>query len=177
MRIGWADSEATGRHGRIDTIQKKKTDRLTAVKGDLMPSDQEKARILAGRRFLRYEDDGEDHDQSDQQLKLPQPPLVKAPMTPVAIDLPKNYRDLGLNNDILDILFRRESHRVFTDQPMTLLTLAYLLWATQGIRASAGRITPPSGRFHAAVPVMSLKPIFSSAMSKDWLQAAIITCR
>ncbi len=104
-----------------------------------MPSEKEKARILAGRRFIRYEDDGDDHDPSDQQLKLPQPPLVKAPMATTAIDLPKNYRDLKLNGDILDILFKRESHRVFTDAPMTLLTLAYLLWATQGIKSIRGQ--------------------------------------
>jgi len=80
--------------------------------------------------------------------------LIKEPMTDHRIDLPKNFRDLPLNNDILDLLLHRESHRVFSDGPMSLLTLAFLLWATQGIKSIRGkkyatlRTVPSAGARH-----------------------------
>mgnify|MGYP007053765382 CR=1 FL=1 len=54
--------------------------------------DQKEAerRIKAGRAFVRTNFD-DDTWVSDQNLKKPQPPLVKAPMRDQAIDLPVNY--------------------------------------------------------------------------------------
>lgn len=76
---------------------------------------------------------------SDQQQMLPQPPLVKEPVSEERIDLPRDFKPLGLEKDLLGVIFNRCSSRVYTDEPMTLLELSFLLWATQGIKNIRGR--------------------------------------
>ncbi|MBQ6451376.1 MAG: SagB/ThcOx family dehydrogenase [Solobacterium sp.] len=76
---------------------------------------------------------------TDQQLKKPQPPLAKAPMCDTAIPLPTNYEDLDIDNDFLHVINSRESHRVYTQEQMTLLQLSYLLWCTQGVKTIRGK--------------------------------------
>ena len=57
--------------------------------------------IQRGRDFLKSQDtaelerNGSDY-KTDQELKKPQPPLVKAPMTENRIDLPRNFESLSL---------------------------------------------------------------------------------
>ena len=66
--------------------------------------------IQKGRIFMKHEDDDPYPEYySDQELKKPQPPLYKAAMSDVIIPLPKNYRDLNLNHDILEVLYHRRS--------------------------------------------------------------------
>jgi len=103
-----------------------------------MSNNKTKELIEKGRQFLRF-DPEEDSEPSDQQQKLPQPPLVKAKMTDRQIDLPHEFAGLPTNNDILDIINRRESHRVYTDGPMSLRQLAFLLWSTQGVKSLRGK--------------------------------------
>lgn len=76
---------------------------------------------------------------SDQQQMLPQPPLVKEPISDERIDLPRDFKPLGLEKDLLSVIFNRCSSRVYTDEPMTLLELSFLLWATQGIKSIRGK--------------------------------------
>ena len=88
--------------------------------------------------------------ETDQNLKLPQPQLVKAPMRDQALELPRNFEDLDLQQDIIKLLTDRKSSRVYTQQPISLLQLAFLLWATQGIKDIRGKSyatlrTVPSG--------------------------------
>jgi SagB-type dehydrogenase family enzyme len=91
---------------------------------------------------------------SDQQLRRPQPPLVKEKMTGAQIALPMDFSRLKLKNDILDIIYSRESHRVYTGEPMTLIELSFLLWATQGVKSIRGnnyatlRTVPCGGARH-----------------------------
>ena len=99
-------------------------------------------RIRAGRKFMI---DNEEEDvkafpdyRSDQQLRKPQPPLYKAPMGGEIISLPTNYQELELKNDILEVIYKRKSSRVYTDEKMSLLELSYLLWATQGVKSIRG---------------------------------------
>ena len=97
-----------------------------------------------------YSTDSYPDFKSDQDLKLPQPPLVKAPMTAQAMPLPRNFNDLDLQNDFITLLTERRSSRVYTQQPISLLQLSFLLWATQGIKAIRGKSyatlrTVPSG--------------------------------
>lgn len=95
--------------------------------------------IQKGRIFMKHEDDDPYPEYySDQELKKPQPPLYKAAMSDVIIPLPKNYRDLNLNHDILEVLYHRRSSRVYTQEAMSLLELSYLLWATQGVKEIRG---------------------------------------
>ncbi len=76
---------------------------------------------------------------TDQQLQRPQPPLVKAPMTENRIDLPRNFESLGMSDNLLELLLKRKSSRVYTQEEMSLLQLSFLLWATQGIKGIRGK--------------------------------------
>ena len=100
--------------------------------------------IEKGRAFTRgypefdpYEEDFE----SDQERRLPQPPLVKAPMRgPEArIALPRDFDTLELKNDLVGLLRDRRSARIYTDEAITLPELSFLLWATQGVKKLRGR--------------------------------------
>jgi SagB-type dehydrogenase family enzyme len=105
-----------------------------------MTEEAIKSRIEIGRHFMaRWAQPGEEDFVSDQQKKLPQPPLVKAPMRETAIELPKNFEDLELNNDILSVINNRKSSRIYTQETMSLLQLSYLLWTTQGVKDIRGR--------------------------------------
>lgn len=98
--------------------------------------------IQTGRNFMRSEkmagSDLIENYETDQNLKKPQPPLYKEPMGGKIIPLPTNYHDLTLKTDIVEILYKRKSSRVYTQEQMSLLELAYLLWATQGVKEIRG---------------------------------------
>ena len=76
---------------------------------------------------------------SDQMLKKPQPPLVKAPMGGELVSLPRDFENLPLNNHILQVLEQRKSSRVYTRVPVTLQELSFLLWAQQGVKGLRGK--------------------------------------
>ena len=107
--------------------------------------------IREGRQFLHCQSLADQDDfVSDQQLKKPQPPLVKVAMSEQRIMLPRNFEDLDIDGDFTEILSRRHSSRVFTQQPISLLQLSYLLWASQGVKEIRGKRyatlrTVPSG--------------------------------
>lgn len=110
--------------------------------------------IEKGRAFTRgyREDDPYMEDfVSDQDRKLPQPPLVKPPMTQGDhIPLTLDFDRLQVKADLLSVIRDRKSTRVFTQEDMTLDQLAFLLWATQGIKSIRGKAyatlrTVPSG--------------------------------
>ena len=89
---------------------------------------------------------------SDQQQRLPQPPLVKAPMRKESdrISLPLDFSGLSLKNDLLALIRDRKSERVYTGQTISLTQLSFLLWATQGVKELRGKSyatlrTVPSG--------------------------------
>ncbi len=120
-----------------------------------MPSEKTQALIEKGREFIRYDAvDDDEFELTDQQKKLPQPPLTKEKMSQRQIKLPIDFQGLNLKNDIISIIRDRESHRVYTDNEMTLTQLAYLLWATQGIKSIRGnnyatlRTVPSGGARH-----------------------------
>ncbi len=97
-------------------------------------------RIVTGRAFVRtgYQKNDPDY-QTDQQLKKPQPPLVKAPMGEKQIDLSLDFSGLEYEKDFLNIINSRSSHRVFSEEKMNLLQLSYLLWCTQGVKEIRGK--------------------------------------
>jgi len=101
---------------------------------------QEQIRI--GREFIKspYDIDDENIDYyTDQELKKPQPPLYKAPMGGTITKLPRNFKDLDLENDILAVIYNRKSSRVYTEESMNLLELSYLLYASQGVKSIRGK--------------------------------------
>ncbi len=100
--------------------------------------------IAEGRAFTRgplandpYEEDFE----SDQELKLPMPPMVKAPMAGEAarVLLPRDFSALALDNNLAELFFARKSSRLYTGESMSLLQLSFLLWSTQGVKKLRGK--------------------------------------
>lgn len=92
------------------------------------------------------------HLQTDQQKRLPRPPLQQ----PFPIDAPRialvSPADLTVGTlPLLEALRRRESRRKYTEAPLTLEELSFLLWATQGVRGifrdgvAAFRTVPSAG--------------------------------
>jgi SagB-type dehydrogenase family enzyme len=71
------------------------------------------------------------------------------------IALPAPGRREGVQAaDLTDAFAARRSHRTYTDDPMSLEELAFLLWATQGVRsvhspAAVFRTVPSAGCRHA----------------------------
>ena len=66
---------------------------------------------------------------TDQELKKPQPPLVKAPMRETSVALPLNFTDLDIDNDFLHVINSRQSHRVYTQEKMSLLQLSVMVFS------------------------------------------------
>lgn len=88
--------------------------------------------------------------ESDQDKKLPQPPLVKERMREESIDLPRNFKDLSIQTDFLNIINTRHSSRVYTNEAVSLLELSYMLWTCQSVKELRGKKyatlrTVPSG--------------------------------
>ena len=108
-------------------------------------------RIAAARQTMHCNFD--EYGQSDQEKKLPQPPLFKARMTQDApIALSRDFRAVLRETDYLTVLEERRSCWRFADEEMTLEQLAFLLWSAQGVqratRARTQRPTPSGGARH-----------------------------
>lgn len=121
-------------------------------------------RIKAGRQLFFNAVLGPDAEyRTDQQLRRPQPPLTKAPMTDKTMDLPKDFGELPIMGDFLSIINRRKSHRVYTDQAVSLAALSYLLWCTQGVKGVRGksyatlRTVPGGGARHPFECYMAIR--------------------
>jgi len=89
---------------------------------------------------------------SDQQMRVPKPPLV-APFETGSevIQLPDPNR---LESELKAIIDRRASLRSFQKMPLSLGELSYLLWCTQGVkevtkRPVTLRTVPSAGARHA----------------------------
>lgn len=80
-------------------------------------------------------DDNDDYELSDQEKKLPQPPLEK-PYSGESqeIILPSITNDILLETNILDLINSRQSYRSYGDESLTLEELAFLLWCSQGVK-------------------------------------------
>ena len=103
--------------------------------------------------------------ETDQEKRLPQPPLFKAPVSDQLIDLPSDFSTLDIDGDFLGIINRRKSHRVYTDQAISLAALAYLLWCTQGVKSVRGkayatlRTVPGGGARHPFECYMAIRKV------------------
>lgn len=100
--------------------------------------------IAKGRAFMRGYRNDEPYMkdfESDQDLKRPQPRLVKAPMAPLEnrTVLPRDFSDLELDWNLATLFHLRKSSRLYTGEKVTLLQLSFLLWATQGIKKLRGK--------------------------------------
>ena len=108
------------------------------------------------RNFMKSEFAQSVHKVSDQAKKVPYPPLQKpVPVgSPPLIDLPDPEEAALQEMDLTEILKKRQSWRKFTQDPLSLVELSYLLFATQGLLAEIGegyasrRTVPSAGARH-----------------------------
>lgn len=106
-----------------------------------MEKQEEQERIRRGREFMMSQC-GSPEEQSyvsDQEKKLPQPPLVKAPMTDSSIELPLEFDGLLAEDSFRAVVLNRKSSRVYTEEEMSLSELSFLLYYTQGVKEIRGR--------------------------------------
>ncbi|UJG43089.1 MAG: SagB/ThcOx family dehydrogenase [Candidatus Heimdallarchaeum endolithica] len=117
--------------------------------------------ILKHRRILKvFDEDMEKFPegfQTDQQKGVPNPPLEKPYSKDGKIIDLVSIDDITLNKNynLIDLLKKRKSHRSFTEDPLSLDELSYLLWATQGVLeltkhhgAGTRRVVPSGGMRH-----------------------------
>lgn len=108
----------------------------------MLDANLQKELIAKGRAFTRgHMEDPYGDFESDQQLKLPQPPLCKDAVTPAETHIPltKDFSAVPMKNDLLSLIRDRRSARVYTQEDMSLDQLAFLLWATQGVKSIRGK--------------------------------------
>ncbi len=112
-------------------------------------------RFLQGRHFLKSNWHLVKETQSDQSKGLP-PPLQELPPgaddSVVALPPPSSGYSGTASATLHDLLATRKSRRMFDDSPISLSTLAYLLWSCEGVRENKGkysfRTTPSGGARH-----------------------------
>lgn len=110
----------------------------------MLDKEIQKELIQKGRTFTkgyRENDPYMDNFESDQTLKLPQPPLVKPAMRPAEnrIALTRDFSELTMKNDLVSLIRDRRSARIYTQEEMNQDQLSFLLWATQGIKGLRGK--------------------------------------
>jgi SagB-type dehydrogenase family enzyme len=91
--------------------------------------------LEAGRSFLKAQGwEAWTKEKTDQRAGVPVPPLQKAyPEDAQLIDLVA-AEDLTVGQmPVIQAIKQRRSHRTYTDEPLTLEELSFLVWATQGI--------------------------------------------
>ncbi len=112
--------------------------------------------IQTGRDFMKFSKEQEECDfESDQMKHLPQPELCKEKVSDEIISLDKDFSKLKITKDFTSVLLDRKSDRVYTDEPISLLELSYLLFMCQGVKEIKGdhyatmRTVPSGGARHA----------------------------
>lgn len=90
---------------------------------------------------------------SDQEKKLPQPPLEKCySQDEKLIDLVSPDNFTSGNMSLIEILNNRKSRRSFSKAPLTLEEFSFLLWSSQGVKRATKNATfrtvPSAGARH-----------------------------
>lgn len=105
------------------------------------------------RKFLKSNFSEFNNKETDRAKGVPVPVSVKAyDSVDKVIPLPLVSNKVITNGDIYQCIKERRSTRFYAEEPINLLELSYLLWATQGITGSKGGLTlrtvPCSGATH-----------------------------
>lgn len=93
--------------------------------------------------------------ESDQQQEVPQPPLERPYQGEYEpMNLPKIEEIQVKKVDLAEAIQTRKSHRVYTEESLTLDELTYLLWMTAGVKQvyenrATIRTVPSAGARHA----------------------------
>ncbi|WP_422446359.1 SagB/ThcOx family dehydrogenase [Thermoanaerobacterium sp. DL9XJH110] len=92
--------------------------------------------------------------QTDEEKGLPQPPLeLEYDKTKRIIDLP-DPKQFDVTVNLRETIENRRSVRKYSERPLTMEELSFLLWCTQGVkrvssRPSTARTVPSAGARHA----------------------------
>ncbi len=94
---------------------------------------------------------------TDQNQGIPAPPVEKpfnADAIHISLPAPDQWPSEFKKINLFSAISNRKSRRRFTSDPLSIEELAFLLWATQGIRKSAGmnpafRTVPSAGARHS----------------------------
>lgn len=111
--------------------------------------------LRIGPTFMEYTKYKHQLEQSDQTKMLPQPELTDpTPTDKPLFDLPRPETIQVNRIDLSDAINQRVSVRKYSEQPLTLMELSYLLWSTQGIkqvttRPATLRTVPSAGSRHS----------------------------
>jgi SagB-type dehydrogenase family enzyme len=114
-------------------------------------------RLAQSREFLKDTIRQEVGFWQTAQSRGAAPPPLEKPFSPDAVRIPLSaldqWGDVG-HADLLAAMAHRQSRREFAERPLELTELAFLLWATQGVRrrvnrATALRTVPSAGARHA----------------------------
>ncbi len=82
---------------------------------------------------------------TDQEAGVEYPPMQKILTEDITIiDLPPVDKKILQETDVFNCLFNRKSRRKYSEEPLKLEELSFLLWATQGVR-----MTSPNGKITA----------------------------
>lgn len=119
----------------------------------MLTDEQIAQQIRKNRAFMKF-DFASASFESDQQKKLPQPPLAKPASGAAQIPLTMVFDHVMVERDYLALTTARHSRRVYSDDAVTLDQLAFLLWTTQGVKSIHGdnyatmRPVPSGGARH-----------------------------
>ncbi|NJD92076.1 MAG: SagB/ThcOx family dehydrogenase [Geobacter sp.] len=109
----------------------------------------------AGRHFLtdRIREEVDWYNTPQSQGEAPPPVQKPVPEGSAIVRLPRQDEWAIPACDLADAIARRESHRRFAADPLSLDELAFLLWSTQGVRkylheAAVLRTVPSAGCRH-----------------------------
>lgn len=103
-------------------------------------NDKTKYEMLRQREMMKgYNASDAGAEPTDQEQRLPFPMPLKEGRGNGVIPLPLDMEEAVKDTNLLELLKSRESRRTYTDEPVTLRELSFLLWATQGVRRFAGR--------------------------------------
>ena len=120
--------------------------------------------IAANRDFCKSPF-AKERELSDQQKRLPQPPLCKPAQSERRILLGRDFRSVMTQTDFFTILQKRTSQRFYRDEEMSLEQLSFLLWATQGVKSIRGdhyatlRTVPSGGARHAFETYLAVRKV------------------
>lgn len=108
-----------------------------------------------------------DFSQTDQSRGIPSPPPQK-PFDPDSrrITLPgrQEFRGAIIQGDLFSAIAGRQSRRAFSNDPLSLAQMAFLLWSTQGIRSvpapgASFRTVPSAGARHSFETYLFIKDV------------------
>jgi len=93
-------------------------------------------KIDNNRNFMKSNYEEMKNIVSDQMKDLPQPPLQKEfDKDSEIIDLIPIAKIKIKNENLIQNIENRKSHRQYKDEPLTLEELSFLLWASQGVKS------------------------------------------